>query len=90
MRNLSRLLDDDDDSPKLEPAPEPEIEPGDALTFIRAVQHHRLRLRAFNSKDNDEQNKTVGQPSLLSVLSLFRNTSASDPRDKVFAFLNLA
>jgi hypothetical protein len=90
MRKLSRLLDDDDDSPKLEPAPEPEIEPGDALTFIRAVQHHRLRLRAFNSKDNDEQNKTVGQPSLLSVLSLFRNTSASDPRDKVFAFLNLA
>ena len=29
-------------------------------------------------------------PRLLSVISTFRNLDATDPRDKIFAFLNLA
>jgi Heterokaryon incompatibility protein (HET) len=90
LRRLAFCLDDDDKPSPDDPVPRLDVEPKDALAFICAVQFHRVRLERSRSKDDDEQGPPARPPSLLSVLSMFRNTMATDPRDKVFAFLNLA
>ncbi|KAK4041296.1 heterokaryon incompatibility protein-domain-containing protein [Parachaetomium inaequale] len=54
------------------------VEPKDVFDFVRGVEHVRRC-----TQDGD-------QPRLLAVISAFRNLGATDPRDKIFAFLNLA
>ncbi|KAH7244927.1 heterokaryon incompatibility protein-domain-containing protein [Fusarium solani] len=62
-----------------------QVNPRDALSFILGFHRTRARLGLSNA----------GMPMrrplhLLSVLSHFRDLEATDPRDKIFAFLNLA
>jgi hypothetical protein len=54
------------------------VEPKDVFEFVRGVEHVRRCTQAGH------------QPQLLAVISAFRNLGATDPRDKIFAFLNLA
>ncbi|KAJ3955943.1 hypothetical protein N0V92_007533 [Colletotrichum tropicale] len=56
----------------------------DGLSFTNAIWSLVFRLR----KDGERIYMEV--PPLLRVLDLFRGTDATDPRDKVFAFLNIA
>ncbi|KAJ0284312.1 hypothetical protein COL940_004112 [Colletotrichum noveboracense] len=56
----------------------------DGLSFTNAIWSLMFRLR----KDGERMYMEV--PPLLRVLGLFRGTDATDPRDKVFAFLNIA
>ncbi|WAO92363.1 HET domain-containing protein [Fusarium falciforme] len=56
----------------------------DGVAFISSVRAVLWRLR---ENGND---LLAAFPPLLRVLQLFRGTQATDPRDKVFAFLNLA
>ncbi|KAK2730428.1 ankyrin and het domain-containing protein [Colletotrichum kahawae] len=56
----------------------------DGLSFTNAIWSLVFRLR----KDGERIYMEV--PPLLRVLNLFRGTDATDPRDKVFAFLNIA
>ncbi|EMT71103.1 Heterokaryon incompatibility protein 6, OR allele [Fusarium odoratissimum] len=65
------------------------VTPRDALSFILGYHHTRSRLGFCNAglpMVTFERRKL----HLLSVLSDFRELDATDPRDKIFAFLNLA
>ncbi|KAK4183821.1 heterokaryon incompatibility protein-domain-containing protein [Podospora australis] len=57
---------------------------GDGITFLSSARSVRSRLRM------QPDHILTDFPPLLRVLSLFRNAGATDPRDKVFAFLNIA
>ncbi|KAK4198933.1 hypothetical protein QBC40DRAFT_152919, partial [Triangularia verruculosa] len=77
------------------------IDPRDAFNFLRGFQYLRERMdlpgtgtitvtgRTEHALGNFH-NQLRGRIRLLSVISVFRNLDATDPRDKVFAFLNMA
>ncbi|KAM7215150.1 Heterokaryon incompatibility protein (HET) domain containing protein [Rhypophila decipiens] len=54
----------------------------DGISLISAVRQHFWR--------RDVSYLNLEPPRFIQVLSLFRGTDATDPRDKVFALLNLA
>jgi len=67
------------------PNPEraPVIEDQDCISFMRAIMEITFRSRMQGEKLHWER------PPLLRVMGLFRNTDATDPRDKVIAMLNI-
>lgn len=56
----------------------------DGLSFVASIWDQMWRFKL------DAGVIYAGSPPLIRVLSMFRGTDATDPRDKVFGFLNLA
>ena len=58
----------------------------DGFSFMASIEDQMWRFKDASALDTI----FTEPPPLIRVLSLFRGTDATDPRDKIFAFLNLA
>lgn len=61
-----------------------QVDPKDAFSFMLGVQSQR------DKRAQTAMEPSAGAPHLLRILVIFRKTRASEPNDKVFAFLNQA
>ncbi|WYZ37877.1 hypothetical protein EsH8_II_001383 [Colletotrichum jinshuiense] len=87
LRKLAAFVDDDndgDDDGKNAERNRTLTKGMDGVSFATSIRDFIYRFRT------EGDNIFTQYPPLLRVLSLFRDTDATDPRDKVFAFLNLA
>lgn len=75
----------------LKRSPDPGSEPGDPNHSDFAF-HHPLSLKSLKDSDSlsAERKKSKGSVSLDRLMSVHRDKLATDPRDKVYAFIGLA